>query len=86
MSKKATVKPLSKYFLLLFLAISGVAIGQSGLKDEAPRRVVRAHDPAMFVAASALYLNPKSSCATISKPLPPHKGRKPKAQAKNGRS
>lgn len=84
MSKKAMVKFISRNFLLICLAISGVAIGQPGSKEEAPQRVAQAHDPAMFVAAGAPYLNQK--CATTSKPLPPNKRRKPKVDAKKGRS
>jgi hypothetical protein len=72
-------------FLLLCLAISGIALAQQYSNDEALQPGVQAHEPAMFVATSAAYNN-NFSCATNIKPLPPNKRRKPKIDAKKGRS
>jgi hypothetical protein len=80
------VKFISKVFLLICFVISGVAIAQPASKVEAPRGVVQAHDPAMFVATGAFNFNQKSRCATTAKQLPPTKRRKPKVGTKNGRS
>ena len=80
------MKSICQRFLPLCLAISGIALAQWDAKDEALQRAVQAHDPAVFVATSALDLNQKSSCVTTAKPLPPNKKRKPKGGAKSGRS
>ena len=73
-------------FLLLCLAISGIAVAQQDSMYEALQRVVQAHAPAMLVETDALGLTQKSSCATTAKPIPPNKKRKPKGGAKNARS
>ncbi|MEO8006770.1 MAG: hypothetical protein ABI771_17770 [Betaproteobacteria bacterium] len=80
------MKSFCPKFLLLSLAISGIALAQQYSKDEALQRIVQAHDSAVLLATSALNLDQQSSCATNSKPLPLNKKRKPKGGTKNGRS
>lgn len=60
-----------KALVLMFALIAGPASADDDLKADAVKRLVEAHDPAIFVATGALYLKQEAIRAAHGKPLDP---------------
>lgn len=58
-----------KSLMLTFALIAGTAWADDDLKADAVRRLVEAHDPAIFVATGALYLKQEAIRAAQGRPL-----------------